>query len=316
MIPTAGNVAPDWDLYQSFLAVARAGTLAGGAAALGTSTSSVHREIARLERALGATLFERRGRVRVLTAAGEVLARRAADVEEELVAIARELAGADQLARGTVHLTTTDATAYGLLPRYLRPLRERHPGIQLHVTVDNRHYRLGRGEADVALRPGGAMGEPDVVERLVGEVALAYYASRDYLARHGRPRRKRDLAAHDAVVVDQSLAHIAYGRLAAEHTDPSRRVLRSPSILAQAAAVSAGAGIAALPCFLMDPRPEVERLFRPEPEGPLYVLYPAELRRVARVRAVVELLTELIAADGPLLSGAGTNRVRAREPRA
>jgi len=302
VIPTRENVV-DWGLYRVFLAVARGGTLAAGAAALGSSVSTVHRELARLEVALGTTLFEKRGRVRVLSAAGEVLARRVADLEEDLVSIGREIAGGDDLARGIVHLTTTDATAHGLLPRYLPILRERHPGIHLHVSVDNRHYRLGRGEADIALRPGGAMGEADVIERRVGEAYFAHYASHGYLAQRGRPRRRRDLALHDAVVPDASLARSVYGRIAEERTDAARRVVRSPSVLVLASAVASGAGIGALPCFLMDPWPDVERLFRPEPEGWLYVIYPSELRRVARVRAVVELLTELIAADAPLLAG-------------
>jgi DNA-binding transcriptional LysR family regulator len=104
-------------------------------------------------------------------------------------------------------------------------------------------------------------------------------------------------------VVDESLAHVAYGRLAALHTDPRRHVFRSPSLLVQAQAVCAGVGVAILPCFLMDPRANVRRLFSPEPEAPLWLLYPADLRRTARVRVVVELLFEAFIADRPLLEG-------------
>jgi DNA-binding transcriptional LysR family regulator len=177
------------------------------------------------------------------------------------------------------------------------------PEVQLDVFVDNRHYRLGRGEADVALRPGPKPQEPDLVVRHVANVACAWYASEDYLARRGRPRRRTELRLHDAVVVDESLAHIAYGRLAAEHTDPKRQVLRSPSLLVQAEAVCAGVGVAILPCFLMDPRPSVRRLFGAEEESPLWLLYPADLRRTARVRMAVELLLEVLAADRELLEG-------------
>ena len=110
------------------------------------------------------------------------------------------------------------------------------------------------------------------------------------------------------MTTDESLSQIVYGRIAAERTDPARRVFRSPSLLAQASAVSAGAGIGALPCFLMDQRPEVERLFRPGHEGPLFLIYPTELRRVARARRVVELLTELLTDDAPLLEGRAAAR--------
>jgi DNA-binding transcriptional LysR family regulator len=147
-----------------------------------------------------------------------------------------------------------------------------------------------------------------VVARRVVDVACGWYAARAYLERHGRPRRKRELMRHDAVVVDESLSHVIYGQLAAEHTDPARWVLRSPSLLVQARAVRCGAGVAALPCFLMDLDPGVERLFAPELEGPLWLLYHSDLRRTARVRAVVDFLLERLEGDRSLLLGRGCAR--------
>lgn len=299
-----GKVA-DWSLYRTLLAVTRAGTLAGAAEILGTSISTVHRHLGELEAALGTRLFERRGRGRALTEAGETLAQQATRIEDEVLAIERRVGGADETPRGRVVLTTTDTLAHGLLARYLPELRERYPEIHLDVSVDNRHFRLGRGEADVALRPGGQSTEPDVVARHLADVAFSYYASRGYIAKYGRPKRRGDLAQHAAIVVDDSLAHIVYGRVAEERTDPALRVFRTPSLLLQARAVESGIGIAALPCFLMDGRPDVVRLFRPEPETTLHLLFHADQRRIARVRVVIDWLTEAVTADHPLLSGAG-----------
>jgi DNA-binding transcriptional LysR family regulator len=53
----------------------------------------------------------------------------------------------------------------------------------------------------------------------------------------------------------------------------------------------------------MSRRDDVVRLFPPEVEGPLWLLYAADLRHTARVRAVVELLLELLAQDAALLLG-------------
>ena len=302
------NGLEDWNLVRSFLAVARGGTLAEGAELVGASTATLHRQLAALEEALEVRLFERRGRRRLLTAAGEALLERASAVEAEMVALERAVGGRDESLQGTVVLTTTDTFAHVLLSRYLPALRERYPGVHLQVLVDNRHYRLGRGEADVALRPGAKPTEPDVVAVRVTELAAGWYASNSYLERHGRPRRRADLMRHDAAVVDESLAHVLFGRLAAEHTDPARWVLRSPSLLVLAEAVRAGIGVAALPCFLMDVDPKVERLFAPEPEGPLWLIYHADLRRTARVRAVVDFLGEQLEADAGLLGGEGCQR--------
>ena len=293
----------DWNQYRTFLAFARGGTLAAAAGRLGSSISTVHRHLAQLEETLGSRLFERRGRGQVLTPVGEALLARAERVEAEIVAIEREVAGRDATLRGTVVLTTTDTVAHRLLSRYIPAFRERLPEVHLQLHVDNRQYRLGRGEADVALRPGRRPTEPDVVATEVGSATFAWYAATEYLERRGRPRRKRDLMNHDAIVPDASLANVIYGRVAAELTDPARWVLRAPSLLVQAMAVEAGAGVAALPCFLMDRRPGIERLFQPEIESPLWLLYHADLRHTARVRAVVDLLAESLAADRAVLEG-------------
>jgi DNA-binding transcriptional LysR family regulator len=295
-------MAEDWNHYRTLLAVARGGTLSAAAAELEVSISTVHRHLADLEATLDTRLFERRGRTRALTTAAEALVERAERIEAEVHGIERDLAGAEREISGRVTLTTTDSLAERIA-HYLPSLRERHPAVHLDVLVDNRHYRLGRGEADVALRPGKKPREPDVVAKAVGDIALSFYAATDYLEEHGRPRRKSDLKKHDAVVVDESLSGVIYGRLAAEHTDSARHVLRAPSLLVQAMAVERGVGIAALPCFLMDARSGVERLFRPEPEGPLWLLYHVELRHSARVRAVVDLLAERLVEDAELFAG-------------
>lgn len=297
------NSMTDWNLYRAVLAVARGGTLKAGADTLGTSISTLHRQLAQLEAEFDTRLLERRGRGQVLTPAGEALVERVARIEDEVLGIEREITGRDEALRGRVQLTTTDTLAHALLPRVLPMVRARFPEVQLDVLVDNRHYRLGRGEADVALRPGPKPQEPEVVVRHVADVACAWYASENYIARCGRPRRRAELRQHDAVVVDETLSHIAYGRFAAEHTEPIRQVLRSPSLLVQADAVCAGVGVAILPCFLMDTRASVRRLFSPEAESPLWLLYPADLRRTARVRVVVELLFEAFVADRALLEG-------------
>src|ERR1700761_8823764 len=76
-----------------FRAVAERGTLTAAAAALGYTQSAVSRQIASLERAAGAPLLQRRHDGVVLTAAGQLVLRRAAVVIDQVDATARELAG-------------------------------------------------------------------------------------------------------------------------------------------------------------------------------------------------------------------------------
>src|SRR6187551_2745327 len=50
---------PGWELYRSFLAVLREGSLSGAARALGLTQPTVGRHIQELESSLGAALFTR-----------------------------------------------------------------------------------------------------------------------------------------------------------------------------------------------------------------------------------------------------------------
>ena len=53
------NTSPGWELYRSFLAVVREGSLSGGARLLGLTQPTVGRHIDALEASLGAGLFTR-----------------------------------------------------------------------------------------------------------------------------------------------------------------------------------------------------------------------------------------------------------------
>ncbi|UOX92709.1 LysR family transcriptional regulator [Amycolatopsis sp. FBCC-B4732] len=111
-----------------FREVAERGTLTAAATALGYTQSAVSRQIASLERAAGVPLLERRPDGVRLTAAGQIVLRRATGVVDQLDATARELAGLPA-ERGTVRLGWFPTAGAGLLPRALAALRRTDPAI-------------------------------------------------------------------------------------------------------------------------------------------------------------------------------------------
>ncbi len=137
-----------------FVAVARTRHFTRAAESVHVAQPSLSKQIQRLERELGAALFNRgRGNV-TLTPAGETLlplARRIlADVESAQVHV-QELAG---LARGRLRLGATPSLSTVLLPDVLRIFRDAYPGIEL--VIDESGSRdlvrlLALGELDMAL---------------------------------------------------------------------------------------------------------------------------------------------------------------------
>lgn len=136
-----------------FREVADRGTLTAAAVALGYTQSAVSRQIAALERAAGSALLERRFDGVRLTPAGQVVARRAAAVIDQIDATARELAGMPE-ERATVRLGWFASAGASMLPRALAELRRTHPGITV-VTREGSTPALVRalraGTIDLAL---------------------------------------------------------------------------------------------------------------------------------------------------------------------
>ncbi|HEX6959248.1 MAG TPA: LysR family transcriptional regulator [Ferrovibrio sp.] len=146
-----GRIA--WDDLRIVLAVATAGSLAGGARRLGVNHTTVLRRIAAAEERLGLRLFERQPGGYMLTAGGEEWVKAARGIDETVTALERRLAGQDLRLSGSIRLTTTDTLMASVLPKILAEFRAAHPGIQIEAAVSNAMFSLTRREADVAIRP-------------------------------------------------------------------------------------------------------------------------------------------------------------------
>jgi DNA-binding transcriptional LysR family regulator len=109
--------------------------------------------------------------------------------------------------------------------------------------LTNRVQDLLRREADIAVRMVRPKQE-QLVARRIGQIELGLHAHRDYLARHGTPRKLEELAAHALIGFDQPSAFVrAAGKALARASAANAFALRTDSDLAQLALIRAGAGI-------------------------------------------------------------------------
>lgn len=290
----------NWDDLRFFLAVARHGGLSGAARALAVNQSTVSRRITALEEQLDARLFDRQARGYALTAVGEAMLVLAARVEDDVFAVDRSVSGADQALRGVVRITTVDEVLQAVAPA-LAEFRQAYPGIILDVDTDLRAASLTRREADIALRPGFAPTEPDVVGyKLVG-MSYAFYASPAYVDARGRPRRVADLRRHDLI----GFANERRQSILRSLVEEPEVVFRAHGMPAQAIAARAGIGIAYLPRFMGEPDADLVRVLAPKVDHGfhLWLLIHADLRQTARVRAFVEALSASVRAQRSLYEG-------------
>ena len=89
-----------------------------------------------------------------------------------------------------------------------------------------------------------------------------------------------------------------------------RIVCRTNSLLALRAAARAGMGVAALPCYLGDPDRALRRVHIPiaDMEVSLWLLTHPDLRRVARVRTVLDYVADRLVEQRALIEGTRVSR--------
>lgn len=289
----------DWGNLLFFLELTRSGSLSRAAQRLGVDRNTVGRRVAALEAELGLPLFERGPQGWCCTSAGDELAALASRVEEDVLAIARHADARDRTPAGTVRLTTSVVIASHLLAPAVQALRARFPRLLLEVSADYRTYDLSRREADLALRLGRPR-DAGLVARKLSPIAYGFYGSPAFAAeRRGRVDLARDpLLAYEPESSPQErwLDQLAPGRTVA---------FRCNTGLPLAAAARGGLGAAVLPCFVADQDPGLVRLDGPEPPPyELWLLVHGDLRRVPRVRAVIEWVDRVVADARGLLAGA------------
>jgi DNA-binding transcriptional LysR family regulator len=289
----------DWDELRLVLAIARERSLSGAARTLGVRHSTVFRRLGATEQKLGVRLFERFRDGYAPTSAGEATASVAARVAEDVLSLERRLSGQDLRPSGTVRITTTD-TVGALLTRHLSALRAAHPEIGLEIAISNAMANLTRREADIAIRP-----TPEPPETLVGrriaDIAHAIYGSPDYLNRS----ENKDLSAHDWIGLDDALAGTAIGRWLRDNVPPVRLACRVDALPALRDVALAGLGLVLLPCYVGDMASGLRRVRKtlPQPRSALWLLTHNDLRRTARIRAVMDFFANALAADRALLEG-------------
>jgi DNA-binding transcriptional LysR family regulator len=138
-------------------AVARRGSVTGAARELHYSQPSVSHHLARLEAETGAQLLQRVGRGIRLTAAGRLLAARAAEIIGRLDAADAELSAHVGLTAGRVRLAGYSSAIGSLVPPAVAALAASHPGLEVGLTDTHppdalELLRAGRVEVAVIFR--------------------------------------------------------------------------------------------------------------------------------------------------------------------
>ncbi len=290
----------DWDKLKIFKAVAEAGSFTNAGDTLNLSQSAISRQISGLEQEIGIPLFHRHARGLVMTEQGEILFQTACDVSDRLKQVEIQLSDSRNLPAGPLTMTTVEFIASTWLAPQLSIFKEAFPKIQLTMLLDDRIYNLSRREADIAIRLQKA-DHSDLIERHMTTIEFSLCASKAYLEKNGRPKKKADFRHHLMIGHPMNTytpfvkPNWIFGKLNIDITNNPNVILIN-SMHTRYTAVKNGTGISVLPNYIIHQDDDIEVLC-PDikiPSVDMYFVYPQERRNSQRIKVLREFLFDYI----------------------
>jgi DNA-binding transcriptional LysR family regulator len=269
--------------------------------ALRMPKSTVTKLIQGLEAQLGVRLLERTTRRVTVTAEGAAYYERTRQWLGELDEFETTLAGGRSRPVGNLRVDTGGSVAACLILPELPSFRARYPGIHVQLGVTDRTVDLIGEGIDCAIR--STADDPNLVSRKIADVPWTMCATPDYLARRGVPAHPDDIArdAHDVVGYFSArsgrIQPLRFRDGDREFGGELKASLEINESNAHTAAALAGLGLVQTLGFTVAPFLARGQLlpvladWQPAPL-PVYLVYPAQKRNNARLRAFVEWITE------------------------
>jgi len=212
-------------------------------------------------------------------------------MEEEAIAVERQLAGQDAQLEGLLRLSSSDWFGVHILTPVLAEFSRRHPKVCVELLTDTRFYSLSRREADLVFRIA-PFDEPEILSRRLLHLPYALYApTGSELPSMG------DGSGARLITMDLAFAEMPDVIWLKRALPKAPVVFRSNNREVQARVCAEGAGLAVLPRPLGDSTPGIARVdLGDEPPGrDTFVGYHRDLRRLTRLRALLDLLIDRLA---------------------
>jgi DNA-binding transcriptional LysR family regulator len=188
----------DLNSINIFAKVAEKMSFSLAAKELRLSTSAVSRHIRELEERLGVTLLVRSTRKLSLTEAGQKLLDSSAHALADLKAAMENAADTDDKPRGRLRINVTSGFGEAILVALIHEFIALHPELRVELNVNNTPVNLVEAGLDVVIRSGRVIDNSLGFRELL-PIEYRICASPKFFARHGRPKRVKDLEKYNCL---------------------------------------------------------------------------------------------------------------------
>ena len=290
---------------QTFVRVVESGSFSAVARELRTTQSAVSKQVAALERALGAKLLSRTTRSLALTEAGERYFEQARRLVAEIAEAEAVLRQGEQQLSGWLRVAAS--VGYGrlkLLP-LVKTFLAAHPGVKIDLRLNDGFIDLVEEGIDIAVRIG-ELADSSLVARRIGTTQRAVIASRSYLRSLPEglkaPRVPEDLLQHNCIVYSELATQNVWSFTAGSGapvpvgttlTIRAQGNVQTNSSEVIRASVLSGMGISYSPTWLFEDEMadgELQVLLPdwPAPPLPVHLVSPLQRRQSAKVLAFAQ----------------------------
>lgn len=284
---------------EVFFRVVEEGSMTAAGVRLSLPKSSVSRALARLETDLGVRLLMRTTRKISLTDAGSNLHEHLHRVFAELDDAEAQIRECQDVPQGRLRVTMPVELGLWFMGKLVAEFMLKHPKVSMEVDLSGRLVNLVEEGFDLALRIG-EFNDSSLVARKLGNVSRRWFASPDYLVRHGYPQHPEELTSHQCILFNraggQSIRLVKAITGKAQSCTLQGRLIVSNLSLSVDAAV-AGLGLALVPPYMCD-RELASGLLVPvltdyfSCDGGLYAMYPSRQHMPSATRAFLEFISE------------------------
>jgi DNA-binding transcriptional LysR family regulator len=291
---------------QTLVRVVEMGSFSAAARELGSTQSAVSKQVASLERQLGADLLVRSTRLLKLTDAGARYVEQARRLVAEVAEAESELREGEHRLQGVLRVACSVCFGRLKLMPLVQDFLAQHPGLKLDLRLNDGFIDLIEQGIDVSLRIG-ELPDSSLVSRRIASMRRGIYASCSYVERHGEPSEPADLAMHNCLVYSELQTRDTWTLEREDGSGGPISVqvggnLQTNSGEAIREAVGAGMGLSFAPDWLFEREVAAGSIVRvlpgwASPVAPIQLVSPPQRRTSAKVRAFGDHLAAGLGAD-------------------
>ncbi len=276
----------NWNDLRYVIAVAKEGSAAAAARAIGVNHATVVRHVRAFEKLHAMRIFDHLSSGYRLTDEGQIFLDAARSIDATIIDLERKMVGGQDHLDGTVKITTTDGL-YPMLVDVLADFQQLYPGVNIELIISNYQLNIKTMAADIAVRP--SVDPPsDLVAQFVSGLAFAVYGA-DSLKSQGRFKALQEV---DWIGHSDPLLESAPGQWMKDTIPDTLIKIRCNSFLTIQGLAESGVGYAILPCYLAD---KSLRIVRVQADTlnlsiKIWLVSHSDVLRAKRVRTCIDFL--------------------------